>query len=79
MKLEFNNPYRRNKGEIKQKFLNPDSELYLYIWNLKHILDKEKYDHEDLMDLNVEILNDDKETTDVFLERVKKIRRFRNR
>ena len=74
MKLEFNNPDKKNKNETTQKFLKEGSELYLYLWNLRQLIESNEkqfsVDNED--DLNVEII-DKKDSEDVFIDRVKRL------
>jgi hypothetical protein len=73
MKVEFNNPDKRNKGEIKSKLLKSDSELYIHLTKLKEQLKLNGFDHQDRMDLHSEVLNNDKESLEIFLARVKSI------
>ena len=73
MKVEFNNPDKRDRGEVKSKLLKPDSELYNYIMKIKDQLKLNGFNHQDRMALHSEVLNNDKETLDTFLYRVKSI------
>lgn len=71
MKVEYNNSKQRCLGEIKSKLLLPYSDLYNYIIELKTFLRNNGFLSIDRMDLHTEVLNDNNETLETFLERVK--------
>jgi hypothetical protein len=73
LKLEFNEPNIRCIGEKKSKLLLVGSELYNYISNLKKILRDNGFNHDNRMDLHIEVLNNDTESVDDFLNRIKKL------
>jgi hypothetical protein len=73
MKVEFNNPDRRDKNEKKSKLLRPDSELYVHLMKLKEQLKLGGFDHNDRMGLHSEVLNNDNESLETFLSRVKSL------
>lgn len=69
--LEFDDPKNKCFGEKTFKFLLAGSKLYNYINKMKLILRHNNFNHHDIMNLHVEVLNDDTESDDIFLERVK--------
>jgi hypothetical protein len=69
--VEFDEPNLRCPGELKSKLLKPGSELYGFITKLKNYLRSCGFPHQDRMGLHSEVLNDDSESLDVFLNRVK--------
>jgi len=71
LKIEFENPNERNAGEVKSKLLKPGSPLYNHITKLKNILRQNNFAHIDRMGLHVEVLNNNCETLEDFLSRVK--------
>lgn len=71
MKIEYDDPLHRCPGEVKSKLLKPGSDLYNYITKLKNILLQNGFVHQDRMGLHTEVLNDDNETIETFLSRVK--------
>jgi hypothetical protein len=72
LRIEYNYPHRRSRGERKSKLLKPDSELYRFLTELKSHLKSHGFDHVDRMPLHSEVLNNDRETVDDFISRVAK-------
>ena len=70
VKLEFNEPHTRCCGEKKSKLLRKDSNLYNHIIKLKNILRLNGFNHQDRMDLHVEVLNINTEPIEEFIKRV---------
>ena len=73
LKLEFNEPLKRCKGEYKSKLLLETSKLYKYLHNLKKIIRENNYNHNDRMDLHIEVLNNENESIEEFLKRVNEL------
>jgi hypothetical protein len=72
VRVEYNEPDRRSRGERKSKLLKVDSELYRFLMELKEFLKSRGLDHSDRMALHSEVLNDDRETEADFISRVAK-------
>ena len=71
MLIEFDDPSKRNPGEMKSKLLKPGSELWNHITKLKNILRQRGFAHLDRMGLHIEVLNSSDETIETYLSRVK--------
>lgn len=71
--IEYNEPTQRCIGEVKSKLLKQGSELYNYLIKLKTILRNNGFTHTDRMGLHTEVLNNNDESVDIFLERVKQL------
>lgn len=71
IKIEFDEPDKRLLGEKKSKLLLVGSELYNHITKLKKILIHNGYVDSDRMGPHVEVLNDDSESLDEFIKRIK--------
>jgi hypothetical protein len=71
VKIELDEPTKRCIGEKKSKLLLAGSELYNFINNLKKILRHNGFDHNDCLGLHIEVLNDDSESVEEFLNRIK--------
>lgn len=73
MIVEYDEPNQRCIGEVKSKLLKPGSEIYNYLTKLKTILRHNGFAHTDRMGLHTEVLNNNDESVDIFLERVKQL------
>jgi hypothetical protein len=76
MKLSFLQPNIKLPRERNSKLLDPNSELYKYIQNIKTILRNSGFDHKDRMDLHVEVMKSTEKLENrnqVFLDRVKQL------
>jgi hypothetical protein len=71
MKVEYDDFTQKCAGEVKSKLLKPGSNLYNYLTKLKNILRQNGFQHQDRMGLHTEVLNDNTETDNDFLSRVK--------
>ncbi len=70
MKLEYDEPTKRNMGENKSKLLKIGSDLYNHLSKLKNILRANGFPHQDRMGLHTEVLNNNESNVDTFLSRV---------
>lgn len=73
IRINYLNPTIRNYGERKSKLLNPDSELFHHIKNIKNALNTAGFIHSDRMELHSEVLNNDNENLQTFLNRVQSL------
>jgi len=71
LKLEYDDPTKRNDGEIRSKLLKKNTEMYNYIKKLRSILELKGFKHEGHdMDLHTEVLNKNDRSEKTFLSRV---------
>jgi len=71
LKLEYEDPTKRNDGENRSKLLKKNSEMYNYIKKLRGILESKGFKHEGHnMDLHTEVLNRNDKSVNTFISRV---------
>jgi hypothetical protein len=71
LKLEYDDPTKRNDGENRSKLLKKNSEMYNHIKKLRSILESKGFKHEGYdIDLHTEVLNRNDKSVNTFLSRV---------
>jgi len=73
IQIRYKEPTKRNNREQKSKLIDPKSDIYKFIHNIKMQLKINGFYHNDRTDLHTEVLKNDSETLEDFLSRVSQL------